>query len=142
MAAAARRRRQVWPSREAALRAWTGREAFRRWDPEALELYVQEGLRKRSDGQVELRCRAEVEASVFEANRNLDLFEVAHHIQAPTLLLRAAEGRFPLVVYQALAARIPVAKLIELDVDHLMPMHDPPELAETVLEFARTGPSG
>lgn len=141
MAAAARRRRQVWPSREAVLQAWAGKEMFERWAPEALELYVQEGLRERSDGQVELCCQAEIEASVFEANRSLDLFEVADRIRAPTLLLRAADGRFPLVVYRALASRIPVAKVVELDVDHLMPMHDPPELSEIVLEFAEAVPA-
>jgi pimeloyl-ACP methyl ester carboxylesterase len=141
MAAAARRRRQIWPSREAARQAWAGKQMFERWAPEALDLYVQEGLRDRGDGQVELCCPAEVEASVYEANRTLDLFEVAERIEAPALLLRAADGRFPLVVYQALAARIPVATVVELDVDHLMPMHDPPELADTVLEFARPGSS-
>ena len=140
MAAAARRRRQAWPSREAARQAWAGKDAFERWAPDALALYVQEGLRERGEGQVELKCRVEVEAAVFEGSSSLDLFEVAHRIQAPTLLLRAARGRFPMIVYEAIAARIPIAKVVELDIDHLMPMHDPPELAETLLEFARSGP--
>ena len=141
LAAMARARKQVWPSREAAKNAWTDKEMFENWAPEALELYVQEGFRDRSDGRVELKCRAEVEASVFDSAGILDLFEVADRIEAPTLLLRAGRGRFPIAVYQALAERMRAARVLELDADHLMPMHNPPELAEALLEFAREAPA-
>ncbi len=140
LAAMARARKQIWPSREVAKNAWAGKEMFENWAPEALELYVQEGLADRSDGQVELKCRAEVEASVFDSAGILDLFQVADRIAAPTLLLRAGRGRFPISVFQALAARMRDAQVLELDADHLMPMHNPPELAEVLLEFARDAP--
>ncbi len=136
LAEVARRRQEVWPSREVARRVWARKELFRDWDPRALQLYVEEGMRDREDGQVELKCGREVEASVFDASGGLDLFPVAHRIEAPTLLARASRGHFQLAVYQALAERIPDACTLELDIDHLMPAHNPPELAETILAFA------
>ena len=72
MAEAARRRQQVWPSRDVALEVWSGKEMFRDWDPRALRLYVDEGMRDRPDGQVELKCRGEVEASVLIDAINYD----------------------------------------------------------------------
>ena len=30
---------------------------------------------------------------------------------------------------------LPNGQLLELDIDHLMPMHNPPELAEVLLDF-------
>jgi pimeloyl-ACP methyl ester carboxylesterase len=136
LAEIARKRQQVWPSREVALEAWRDKEMFRYWDPRALPLYVAEAMRDRSDGQVELKCRAEVEASVFEAPGVLDIFSVAHQIVAPSLLLRAGRGHFPMVVYEELTARMPDTHVLELDIDHLMPMHNPPELGEVLLGFA------
>ena len=135
MADAARRRERVWPSRALALEKWNGKEMFASWDPRALQLYVDEGMRDRPDGQVELKCDPMIEASVFDGAGILDIFEVAEKIDAPTLLLRARRGHFPMVVFEEVAACIPNAKLLELDIDHLMPMHNPPELAEVLLEF-------
>jgi pimeloyl-ACP methyl ester carboxylesterase len=125
----------VWPSRELALRKWDGKEMFESWDPRALPLYVDEGMRDRDDGQVELKCDPQIEASVFDGSGILDLFDVAEKIEAPTLVLRAGRGYFPMALYEELAACIPNAKLLELDIDHLMPMHNPPELAQALLEF-------
>ena len=136
MAIAARRRQQVWPSREVARDVWSGKEMFRDWDPRALQLYVDEGMRDRPDGQVELKCRGEVEASVFDAAGALDIFEVTDRVLAPCLIVRAGRGYFPMDVYRELVARMRDARLVELDIDHLMPMHNPPELGALLLEFA------
>jgi pimeloyl-ACP methyl ester carboxylesterase len=137
MAVLARKRQQVWPSREIARDVWKDKEMFQDWNPRALQLYVEEGMRDRPDGQVELKCKGEVEASVFEASGMLDLFEVAHQLEAPTLILRAGRGYFPMAVYEELAARMHAGRALELDIDHLMPMHDPPELMEAIFDFVR-----
>lgn len=136
LAEIARKRRQVWPSRKVALEAWADKQMFRHWDAQGLPLYAAEAMRDRSDGQVELKCRGEVEASVFEASGVLDIFAVAHQIVAPSLLLRAGRGYFPMIVYEELVARMPDVRLLELDIDHLMPMHNPPELRDVLLDFA------
>jgi pimeloyl-ACP methyl ester carboxylesterase len=135
LAEAARRRQRVWPSRALALEKWQGKEMFENWEPRALRLYVDEAMRDRQDGQVELKCDPQIEASIFAAADILDLFEVAERIESPTLLLRAGRGYFPTVLYEEVVASLPNAKLVELDIDHLMPMHNPPELAEVLLDF-------
>lgn len=137
MAVAARNRKQVWPSREAAFDAWCTKAMFARFSPGALDVYVAEGLRERPDGQFELKCRGEVEASVFDAVGILDLYAVADQLLAPTLLVRAGQGHFPPASFEELAARIPNADYRDLDLDHLMPMTDPEPVAKLVLEFAR-----
>jgi pimeloyl-ACP methyl ester carboxylesterase len=139
MAEIAKRRQKVWPSRDLALEKWAGKDAFEGWDPRALRLYVDEGMRDRPDGQVELKCDPQVEASVFDAAGVLDLLEVADRIVAPTLPVRAGRGNFPMLVFREVVARLPNARLLELDVGHLMPMHDPPELAQALLDFAGPG---
>ncbi len=66
IAARARERRSIWPSREAAGSSWRDKDMFRSWEPRAFELYLEHGLRDRGDGQVELCCAPATEAAVFE----------------------------------------------------------------------------
>ena len=139
MAEVARRRKRIWPSREKARENWARKEMFENWHPDALPLYVEEGMRDREDGSVELKCDPQIEACIFDAAGILDIFEVAEKIEAPTLLLRAGRGYFSMAVFEEVVANIPSAKLLELDIDHLMPMHNPPELAEVLLEFGGVG---
>ena len=67
LADGARQRRQVWESRAEARSKWEGKEMFAGWTRRALDLYLAEGLRDRSDGRVELKCSGEVEATIFES---------------------------------------------------------------------------
>ncbi len=141
MAELARKRRDVWPSRQAILEAWTREgHAFDAWDRRALELYVAEGFRDRPDGQVELKCRREVEAAVFDQNASIDSFREAPKLQAPVLLVRAARGNFPRALYDAYASRVPDARIVEIDAGHLLPMEAPDATADALLRFAGLDP--
>ena len=139
LAAGARRRRQIWASREEARAWWAGRGFFRSWDPRALALYAEWGLRDRDDGRVELRCSGEVEAMVFEMSASLDPFALAPDVRAPALILWAAKGDFPRATYQALATRMPDARILDLEVGHLVPMERPDRVVSAVLAFASEG---
>jgi len=125
LAARARRRRDVWPSRAAALRRWSERELFASCTPRALELYAAEGLHQRADGQVELKCPREVEAAIFDRGGSLDPFPHVHRVTASTLFLRAARGNFSRETYQALADAMPDARVEDADAGHLVPMERP-----------------
>jgi pimeloyl-ACP methyl ester carboxylesterase len=136
MAEIARKRRGVWPSRQAVLEAWTREgHAFDAWDRRALELYAAEGFRDRPDGRVELKCRGEVEAAVYENNQSIDPFREAANLRAPVLLVRAARGSFPRAIYDAYAARIRDVRVEEIDAGHLLPMEAPDATAEALLRF-------
>jgi pimeloyl-ACP methyl ester carboxylesterase len=66
MSAIARKRRAVWPDRDAVLDSYRSRPPFDALAPEALAAYVRWGFVDRPDGQVELACPPEVEATIFE----------------------------------------------------------------------------
>jgi pimeloyl-ACP methyl ester carboxylesterase len=61
------RRRAVFDTPELALAAYRGRGAFRTWSDAVLADYLDDGLRKRPDGGVELACDPAWEASNFAA---------------------------------------------------------------------------
>lgn len=131
----ARRRRGVWPSRAEALESYRTKNTFAHWDPRALDLYVEEGMRDRADGQVELKCPPEIEASVYTMNQTVDLFAYAPRVRAPTLVAAAEAGHFPRVLFERLVEELPEGRLVSLKGGHLLPMEDPDATAELLIEF-------
>jgi pimeloyl-ACP methyl ester carboxylesterase len=67
MASIARKRRPIWASRQAMVESYGSRPPLNELAPEALAAYIEWGTVERSDGQVELACAPEIEATVFEA---------------------------------------------------------------------------
>ncbi|MCP5060307.1 MAG: alpha/beta hydrolase [bacterium] len=129
------KRRADWPSAEEAREWWAERDFFAAWQPEALDLYTLDGLHKRADGNVELKCSPEVEAAVFNQSRGLDVRVLARRTQTPVLWLWARGGNFPLPFHQALVAMMPAAHLEEVDAGHLVPMERPELIVEAVRGF-------
>ena len=89
--AGALRRRAIFPDKAAARAAYAGRGAFRTWSEAMIADYVEAGFRDRADGQVELTCAPEWEASSFasQAHESAAAFAAS---RAPVDVLRAAEG--------------------------------------------------
>jgi len=137
MADRARKRRQVFASREAAAETWGEKPLFAAWTPRAFELYLAEGLADRPDGQVELKCPGEVEGAIFAAGPDFDPWEVASRVRTPTLLLWAERGDFPRVVYEAVVERMADASIHDVSTGHLVPMERPDLVADEVLAFAK-----
>lgn len=139
MAEGARRRRALWPSKDAVRSAWTAKKFFQIWDRRVLELYIKEGFRSRSDGQVELKCSPEIEARVFEMSGSADVFSRATDVQIPVLILHATQGNFDVELYKRLAASMPRGQVEEFPSGHLMPMEAPNEVADRLLRFGLEG---
>jgi len=87
MAVAARRRRQVWDSREQMIESYAGRAPFDVWRRDFLEAYVEGGTFVRADGKVELKCSGEIEARVYEGAARSSSTEFLHGMAVPTLLV-------------------------------------------------------
>ena len=68
MSEIARKRRAVWPDRDAVVQSYRSRPPFDVIAPEALAAYVRWGFVDRPDGQVELACPPDVEATIFEVS--------------------------------------------------------------------------
>jgi len=132
LAQGARRRRARFASRAEAREAWAGRSLFSRWQPRALDLYVEEGLRDEPDGGVALKCDPEVEARVFEAAGAFDVFELAPRVTCPVLVLWAAGGTFERALHERFAAALPHGRFQVLDAGHLAPMEDPERVVAAV----------
>lgn len=135
MAEGARKRRQVWDSRDQARAKWSGKEMFAGWVPEAFENYLAEALGDRPDGRVELKCAGDVEATIFERAGTVDVMALAPRLETPTLVLWARGGNFPRTYFEELVARLPQGTLRDADAGHLVPMQDPDLVAAEALSF-------
>jgi pimeloyl-ACP methyl ester carboxylesterase len=136
LAEGARKRREVWESREEARAKWQGKETFAGFVPQAFDLYLAEALADRPDGRVELKCPGEVEAAIFEQGGSVDVMALAPRLETPTLVLWAARGNFPRSHFEALVARMPHGRLRDVDAGHLVPMQAPERVADEVLAFS------
>lgn len=121
----ARKRRQVFASRQAVVETYRERRLFADWQPRALEIYAEAGFRDRPDGQVELKCTGEVEAAVFSRAASLDPYPEARALRVPGVLLHAERGDFALESYRELAAQSEWLTVESLASGHLAPMIDP-----------------
>lgn len=127
-----RRRRAVYATREDAYAHCVGRDLFKAFRPEALALYVAEGMTRGPSGEIRLKCDPEVEAAVFENDRTMDIFDVAAEIETRTHFIHAAQGRFPQEVYDRLATRMPNAQVESCEADHLFAFENPEIVVERV----------
>ena len=130
----ARRRRSLWPDRVAARAHFSTRSLFANWLPAALDLYVEHGLRDRPDGQVELKCPAEIEATIFEVSRGLDISALARRATTPALFLWATRGDFPRFRMETTAGAMADARVIDVDAGHLVPMEKPEWVVQEVFK--------
>jgi pimeloyl-ACP methyl ester carboxylesterase len=125
MAAGARKRRDRFPTRAAAFEHFRSRRLFEDFGPEALALYVGEGIGPTSDGDFALKCKPEVEAAVFSSAAASDVLANADKVGADVTFLHAERGNFSRETYNALAGRMPSARVEGLDAGHLFPLEEP-----------------
>ncbi len=136
LVAMTRRRKRIWPSRDAARQAWRSKAMFASWRAEALELYLAYGMRDLPDGSVALKCHPDVEAHIFATTGSLDPLTFAPKVRAPLLLVRAAGGHVPKGFFESLVTLFPSGTLQELDAGHLLPMEAPELTMQALLAFA------
>jgi pimeloyl-ACP methyl ester carboxylesterase len=134
----ARKRSAVWPSRAAARAKWAGKELFANWDERVFDLYLAEGMHDRPDGQVELACPPEIEATIFEAAPDFDVLQRAAGVKVPALVLWARAGNFSYAYFEALVSPMARGELRVADTGHLVPMEDPELVVREVLRFVRS----
>jgi pimeloyl-ACP methyl ester carboxylesterase len=137
LSAGARRRRDQWPSRAEAIASYGAKPPLNVLAPAALEAYVTYGMRDRSDGTVELKCRPEHEATIYMMGAGLGLFPELDQVDCPVLV---ACGETSASITPALAERIvaqlPHASLeVWTDRGHFGPLEDPKQAAASMLRF-------
>ncbi len=139
LAVGARKRRNFFPTREAAFEHFRSRGIFADFTPEALALYVGEGIGATPNGEFGLKCRREIEAAIFSSAALTDLDSGADEITADVLFVHALRGNFSRQRYDDLASRIPSARVESLDLGHLFPMEEP-ERVLAIIDDLMTNP--
>lgn len=134
----ARKRRNHWPSRQAAFDHLRPKKAFTRWPDESLWDYVNESLHEVDNGVV-LTYPRKWEAR-FYSMPPLTVWDTIPHLTHPTLAIRAAHSDtlFPeaWALWQELQ---PAAHFVELaDVGHMLTLERPLLTAQTILDFLKT----
>ncbi|MFQ6028067.1 MAG: alpha/beta fold hydrolase [Dehalococcoidia bacterium] len=81
-------KRSVWESREVMYEAYRQRRVFRTWSDEVFGHYIEGATRLLEDGQVEIKCPNEAEATFYQARRELDT----------SLYVKGLQGRYRLLV--------------------------------------------
>src|SRR5262249_28904840 len=126
IAAKAAERRRRFPSREAALKAFTGRGFFKNFPPEMLADYVGGGLMGASNGAFELGGSASYESATFAAQRNAP-WSALRRVHQPIVVLRAEkQSTMPNRSAQLFAQMKPEARIATVEGStHALPFERP-----------------
>jgi pimeloyl-ACP methyl ester carboxylesterase len=134
LAPGARRRREVFPSFDAALANFSSKPPMNRFDATALRLYVEHGFEAVPEG-VRLKCRGEDEARTYEAAAHHTAFRHLGAVQPPvTLVCGARTDAFGADILEADAARLPHARVEVIpELTHFGPLEDPATIAASIV---------
>ena len=109
LAVGARRRRAVWSGREEVQQSYGSRKPLEALEPAVLKAYVKWGFIDRDDGQVELACNPETEATIFGSRGRygpLSTFERLRDIKAETHILAGTQTDLGKVWFEQQAKEI------------------------------------
>jgi pimeloyl-ACP methyl ester carboxylesterase len=137
MATIARKRTPVWPDRATVRESYGSRPPLDAMAPEALDAYVRWGFVDRPDGQVELACPPDAEATLFEVSASDTGGKVAFAhldaLHAPAVVLHGASSNLPGPWFRAQAERAG-CPLVELPGGHFFLQEDTARAIELVRE--------
>lgn len=133
LADGARRRRQVFWSRDEAFENYRGRPPLDRCSDEALRAYVDHGFGDLDDGTVMIRCRGEIEAQIYEMSDNGGFDRLAEMNGATITLGSSGDGGRPAELVPLIAAELTGSKVVSFDhLTHLAPLEDGAAVAAAI----------
>lgn len=123
--AVSRKRRNAWPSAEAALEHFRHKKAFARWDPQVLADYIAHGTRD-EDGRRVLSFDRDVETAIYNTlPHNLDRLLARHPLQCPAAFIGGLQSAEIGQVGMAMTQKVTQGRIGMLDGSHLFPMEKP-----------------
>ena len=130
-----RRRRQHWPSAEAAFSHFAAKAAFARWQPEVLRDYIACGLRPDANGQT-LAFRREIETDIYNTlPHHLGRLLRAHPLQCPMAFIGGTESDEVRRVGMRGTQRLTQAQVSWITGSHLFPFEQPAATAAEVMHW-------
>jgi pimeloyl-ACP methyl ester carboxylesterase len=138
IAGAARRRREVFASRDEAYANYASKPPLNVMVPDALRAYVEHGFVDQPGGSVRLRCDPEHEAAIFEAGAQQDTYDRLGAVDCPVVVAAGSAARnMPGALAPAVAAALPHGRFVRFeDLTHFGPMQDPGRVAGLVSDLA------
>lgn len=135
MAATARRRREVFPSKAAALYRYASRPPLGEMRADSLYAYVEHGFDNLPDGTVRISCRAEDEAATFDGAGVITTDDVGALTIPVTVGVGHAASEYEPASFAAhVVEAMPNAVLARYPLlGHFAPLQDPPTIADAIL---------
>lgn len=131
----ARGRRATFASAQEAFERYGSRPPLDVLDDRALRAYVEHGFEEQEDGSITLRCRPDVEASVFE-HHLCGAFERVAKVTIPLLMGAGGDPEGPAQwVHEAADLHGGLTVVDYPDLTHFGPLQAPDALAEDVAAF-------
>lgn len=132
--AGARKRRDRFPSFEAALENFTAKQPMSSFHPAAREAYVRHGFAPTPDGDITLKCLPEHEARTYETGASSGMFDRLHEVTVPTWVMAGAAAPFqPSSFAPAVAEQMPNSVFVQWDeMGHFGPLEHPGTIATFV----------
>lgn len=128
----ARRRREVFASHDEAFERYTSRRPFSGCDPAMVRAYVDHGFRRLPDGTVRLKCRGEVEATMFE-HPTVVAYERLASLAGDFTIMGSGDGGPPAQIAALATDAMPNATFqFEAEMTHFAPFEDPRWAAESI----------
>jgi pimeloyl-ACP methyl ester carboxylesterase len=135
LARGAARRRHHFPDHDAARAHYTGRGAFAQFTPEALDGYLEGGLRPTEGGELTLAWSRNWESRIF-ALVPMDVWDAVTKLKMPLFILRARSSNLLIDrSWRQLSHLLPSARLVEIDGSHMVPMEQPQLVAAALSSF-------
>lgn len=127
--AVSHRRRNNWPSQQAALEHFRHKKAFAKWDPQVLQDYIAHGTHDEGEGDEKKRVLSfdrVVETAIYNTlPHNLDALFKRHPIKCPVAFLGGTHSVEMMQVGMAMTEKITSGRIMMLDGSHLFPMEQP-----------------
>jgi len=136
LAEGARRRREVFPSHDAAYENFASKPPLNVLHPDALRAYVDHGFGVQDDGSVLIKCRGEREAQVYSMAAEHHAFDGLGLVRCPVVVARGRLEPGPAMVAEAVADELPGGRLEVYDhLGHFAPLEAPAEMAAAARAF-------
>lgn len=132
----ARRRREVFTSRDEAYENYASKPPLDDLDPAALRAYVDHGFVDLDDGTVRLKCRGADEAAVYANSTGHTAFDHLHEVGCPvTVAAGQILDHSPSVFAASVAEALPHGRFKHFpELGHFGPLQDPKLVAHRIAE--------